>query len=444
MSYGYKLINLNTADPYIISDIIGDYLRIKDYSTLKRIGLTQSVIDNLENGTKSFYAPWTEVQGPDYIKSGEIDPPNDLDIPGDLYKWYWITPDSPRYSTGDGSGKKVIKPLAFRGAAKTPYVHPSLLNFETAPTVNRLLSLWNSYGGDRSVIMTFASGFGVGGLNVFGSVLNNRSEFPELDNYPVYNSIPFSGDETDNFYYLFNMNNAYNGIYSGFNYSAVVDGANPNDSSIHSYGVDGKIQIPRYLNRFKGGRRQEDCHFYVRFELTNVYLEASLLRSGRIGYFDSSTPGAIPVNDGSGTFIVPNKLFGVIPWLEWPEVWNGSVYAPEKSPVGRYENNGDRDSMIEFMKELSEHTQAWKEWFDAGCPCDWQDWGGYVDPSVEAIQKQDEEVAISTATKYVPAVTTSAAPPQAPKFGDLWRDSNTGVTKVFTQTSSSTGAWVDQ
>lgn len=511
MSYGWKHLNLNTADPWIISGIIGDYLTIGDHETLKSMGLTQSIINELEEGTPFFEHWWTynpkkKDKPKDLITSGRIDPSRDLNIPGDLFKWqFWNLGDVPeeKYNGGSGQGRRTwvnerrqnlwnqnlnegvangsIRLVPEEAATFTPrtmlntFVHPSLTKFETAPSVNRLLSLFNAYGGDRSFIMTGLMGFsnrGLGtlGFSLFDPSITGVSPPPELANYPIPSGIPFGQRAGDNFYYNWMMKNAYNGTYSGYNYGRMrqvwAEGRSPyvaqsidpdtetwygRDEVSHDWGLEDKIQVPAYYRQFRGGRDPGQCHYEIRYswDYCPTGFNGSDYGSGEEFRFaivrNPDDPGEIKTQLPSGLIVTEkvNNTDGATPFLEWPDVWDGNVYRPAKCPITNFTVFGDREGYIEFLKEVSEHAKAINEWFNDGCPCDWQDYGGYVDPTVAAEAAVTEAAAVSAATQYVPTSTTSATPPLNPKFGDLWRDSATGKTKTFVQTSATTGTWAD-
>lgn len=488
MSYGFKIINLNTANPYLINDIINDYLSIGDHETLKSMGLTQSIINELESGTP-FYDP-TRLYGlsqtRDLITTGRINPPTDLDIPGDLYKITFIEKNDPLYNTGRAMGRRgpdVFSARQARSVTGIPgentqlggdYINPSLLKLETAPSWNRLMSLWNAYGGYRSFLMTAFTGHGIT-LNPLNYLRDTSPKAPELQNYP-YGFVPFNLNRpSDNFYFNAHRTAAsYNdGYISGFNYSGHrgpwAEGRFPynayeidpntgthytSDEITNDFAVDGKFQVPSYMNEFKGGRDYARRKYIHSFNHVNNYCTRDVLSSlsnySVLGHFciigngyQTSETG-IGVQLPSGQIVDEPGFSGEhIPWLEWPQVWDGNIYRPFESPLGQLLLLGDQGPWIDFQKEASFHWIAMREWFDAGCPCDWQDWGAYEDPTVKAARLADEAAATSAASVYVPTSTSSASPPLNPKFGDLWRDSTTGKTKVFTQTSATTGTWVD-
>lgn len=487
MSYGYKIINLNTAEPYLISNIIGDYLSIKDYETLKNIGLTQSIINELESGIP-FYDP-SRIYGLsntlDFITTGRINPPVDLNIPGDLYKIAFVTPDDPRYTGGYANGRRTSNLRSSVSARPTNsiagensqlsgnYVNPSLINFETAPSVNRLFSLWNAYGGSRSFIMTSLTGHGIT-INPLDylRVESTLGYAPELQNYPV-DYIPF-GQRSSNFYYTFhNYMAAFNdGQISGFNYDRMRqiwaegrDAYNRNmldpatgdlyraDEVTHDFGVNGKFQVPSYMNIFKGGNDYKRRQYLYSYDNVNNYCAVDILTDSpysvtghfaHVGNGYQTVEDTIAVQLPSGQILAePGRVGDHIPWLEWPQVWDGNIYRPFESPLGQLILLGDQGPWIEFQKEISEHYIAMREWFDAGCPCDWQDWGGYVDPTVAAQAAQEEDKKIADANAYQPTIVSSATPPSTPKFGDLWFNTNTGKTFVFKEQNANTGTWVE-
>lgn len=510
MSYGWKHLNFNTANPYQIGAIINDYLAVGDHETLKSMGLTQSIINDLESGTP-FYDP-SRLYGlgepfdsiTDYVSTGRINPPSDLNIPGDLWKWQFWTPDTvPEdiYRSGRATGKRTwyherrrneynrnFNEGVANGSIKivegekfTPYtmsdtfVHPSLLKFETAPSVNRLLSLWNAYGGDRSIILTSIMGFhnsGPSWLSIPGGQ-TSLGEFPELVDYPIIANIPFGQNGGNNFYYQWMMRNAYTGEYSGYNYGAMrnlwaegrlrgneagidIDPATGNhytqNEINHGWGLSDKIQVPAYYRGFSseyGTTNFGDLHWYIRASWDVVGRDILSFDSPYRGgdafrwITGDSNISEIDVQLPSGIKVKEPAIGGGVPWLEWPQIWDGNTYRVGESPVNRLYVFGEREPFIEFCKEVHEHTKAMTEWFNDGCPCDWQDYGGYVDPVVQAEAEAAEKAAVSAATQYVPTSTTSSTPPLNPKFGDLWRDSNTGKTKTFVQTSPTTGTWAD-
>lgn len=511
MSYGWKHLNHNTGDPYHIGAIINDYLAVGDHETLKSMGLTQSIINDLESGTP-FYDP-SRLYGlgepfdsvVDYVTTGRIDPSTDLNIPGDLWKWqFWdpsTVPDEKWYAGGQGrrtwsnerrfnqfnqnnyqylsqgiaSGTVTLVPgeVLVPPTASNTYVHPSLTKFETAPSVNRLLSLWNAYGGDRSYILTALMGFSNKGGPRGLFLLTDRvlGAEPELANYPVTYGIPFGQDGGENFYYNWMMKNAYNGTYSGFKYAQMrniwAEGREPynhnqldpntgtwytQDEIYHDWGVPDKIQVPAYYRKFQGGLQGSACHYEIRyfwdiaptgFGFQSKYSSGEEIRYGP---FRGEDPRTVRVQLPSG-LIVEEDVRGfpddTIPFLEWPDVWDGTTFRPGKCPITRLLVFDEREPYIEFIKEVSEHCKAINEWFNDGCPCDWQDYGGYVDPVVQAETAAAEAATVSAATQYVPTSTTSATPPPNPKFGDLWRDSTTGKTKTFVQISPIAGTWAD-
>jgi len=515
MSYGWKHLNFNTAEPYLIGQIINDYLAVGDHETLKSIGLTQSAINELENG-KEFFNPFgglevTAGAGPvpynDFITSGEINPPQDLNIPGDLWKWqFWdpsTVPDE-KYRGGGGSGRRTwweerrrnafnqnINEGVANGSIKivdgetfkpytisNTYVHPSLLKFETAPTVNRLLTLFNAYGGDRSFILTSLMGFPVYGARWLGilSGRTNFGEFPELADYPINVGIPFGQYSfSHNFYIDWMMRNAYPGIYSGFNYNHMrgiwAEGREPynqqmidpvtgtwytQDEVTHGWGLPECIQVPTYYRGFSSPNLTDkrSLHNAVRISwdlfsygvdicaLGNPYAGIESFRYGA-AYVQGNEPSTIKIQLPSGQIVEDLGYPEAVPFLEWPDIWDGNVYRPAKGPLTNLAVFGEREPFIEFVKEVSEHVTAINEWFNDGCPCDWPDYGGYVDPTVEAENAAAEAADVRAASQYVPTTTTSPTPPLNPKFGDLWRDSTTGKTKTFVQTSPTTGTWVD-
>lgn len=484
MSYGWKHLNFNTADPWLLSQIVGDYLTIGDHETLMSMGFTRSLINELEEGTPLFdnwwtYDPERQQRANDLITSGRIDPPSDLNIPGDLWKWqFWNIGDVPdeQYYGGNGQGRRTwinerLRSGIGQNTSSNTFVHPSLTKFETAPSVNRLLSLFNAYGGDRSYILTSLMGFSNrgGGGGLFLLTDRQLGAAPELANYPIPYGIPFGQSSGNNFYYNWMMRNAYSGIYSGFEYAKMrsiwAEGRSPysgqdlNPSTgelygspevIHDWGVPGKIQVPTYYRKFQGGRQPSACHYEIRYfwDIAPTGLGyASSYSSGeefRYALGRQEEPTGVAVQLPSGLITEDQGFAGeVVPFLEWPDVWDGSVFRPGKCPITRLTVFGEREPYIEFIKEVSEHVTAINEWFNDGCPCDWPEYGGYVDPVVQAEAEAAEKAAVSAATQYVPTSTTSATPPLNPKFGDLWRDSNTGKTKTFVQTSPTTGTWAD-
>jgi hypothetical protein len=521
MSYGWKHLNFNTAEPYLISQIIGDYLKIGDHETLKSIGLTQALINELEEGTP-FYDP-SRLYGlgepfdsiRDLVTTGRINPARDLNIPGDLWKWQFLDYGSGRGDTlpegiGNPQGRRTwvnermqnasnqyvnesiannspfFQISAEERAAFKPrplsntFVHPSLTKFETAPSVNRLLSLFNAYGGDRSYILTALTGFSNRGLPGFAFYalderVSGNPPPPELADYPIPHGMPFGQSRGDSFYYMWMMRNAYSGQYSGFEYDRMAaiwaEGRapfsrydiNPStgewygyDEVYHDWGLEDKIQVPAYYRKFRGGRRPDANHYEVRYSWDYCPTGITRVEDTTAGNYSSGEEFRYSImrnlEDVRGVniqlpsgLIVTETMVGDehTPFLEWADVWDGQTFRPAKCPLTNYLVFGEKEPLIEFIKEVSEHVKAMNEWFGDGCPCDWQDYGGYVDPTVAAEAATAEAAAVSAATQYVPTSTTSATPPLNPKFGDLWRDSATGKTKTFVQTSATAGAWAD-
>lgn len=376
----FKIIQLNSASPGVIAKLCADWSGYPD--KLKTWGLSGGAIDAIRAGGQAKVI--------ELIRAGSIYPPS-LDIPGDELRWT-------AGHTGD---------------------------IEKAPSFNRHMSLWNAYGGIHSLYIQ---------KTVFATSGDGYKLSAGHPYEPLYNSSVYAG-LYESFY--------YSGILAGYNYPVAQaywsEGKSPEDdynNFTSIYAPSDKLQVPQAMIRMGSDRARFNWRFEkssaIGGDIAHFAKTQDYWVIGDMAIIGGNTPSQTKIVTDAGTVngeVWYSSLSS--PWIEYPDVWNGSFYKPLESPFGQWQLGGDESGMNELRETIKLHYDAMHEWYMAGCPSDWQDWGFYEHPE-EKIKKADAKAAaIEKATRRTPIAAKSSDPPLDPDQGDLWYDFSAGKLKVF-------------
>lgn len=529
----HKIINFNTAAPHLIAIVIRDYLLVNDTATLLSTGLTQSAIDDLARtlDRNPNIGEFMEAFMNEFIIPKKLYPPDDMDIPGDLYKCMVfqsqsstyggqleLKPRYPAYTLSGWEGGRLDGAYGPNTGAMR-IGHPVKYNEvysdpRTAPSWNRFLTLFDAYGGWQSYIMRHfleslignidsqtatelyvAADDGYRTLNTLledtapgeleAALAKADTRIKDLYSLLVAWKLPYGTSRYPLFSAECKSGLIIAGVFAGHNYDKYY----LTEEEIEQYRVSGygqrlankyadpskllvspklknipgdfggdlewinvSFRRPTLRYRKYGSWRSEHLHG-ASFHNTNPYsgdpvtFEYGLipgLVAGYQGSYDSRTL----IEDGYYVDLGPGtrrsiRLTAYEPVIEFPRVFDGSVYRPLEHPFGKLVINGDAQPAIDFLVEMAQHFEAIATWVEAGMPCDWPEWKDYLTPEQAALVAEREAAALEAATKYQPITTSSPTPPPAPREGDQWFDTTTGVTKVWREINPTRGYWVD-
>jgi hypothetical protein len=376
----FKIIQLNSAAPFTIAKVLLDW---KDHpDMLASFNLNGTQIDRIRSASN-----YDSII--DMIKTRTIHPPA-LNIPGDALRFTVGFPD-----------------------------------IKSSPSYNRLMSLWNAYGGIHSLIIQ---------QTVFST---------SADPYRIRPGRPYAPRISESRYVGFYESYYYSGILAGYNYPSAYSlwsqGKVPEqvETFKSEYAPADKLIVPKAMINMGSDQRR----FAWRYE------KGSGIGGGATHF--AKTRDYWVIGDMSiilGDKAVERKVEDVngdiricevwnspwsAPWIEYPDVWDKKVYRPMNSPYGLAQLAGDMSGIEELKETLKLHYDAMKNWFDEGCICDWRDFGFYEAPEAKELKATAAEQALAKATRYQPPAQQSNDPPLDPNKGDMWFDFNAGKLKVY-------------